>query len=106
MTSLTIRSPRLPGRGLAPTRATLRASSIAATAGRAAAPVPGKPGTGAAAATSLMVFVAGISGSRAAGQLRTCPARLALFWSAIAARAACQPGIPHTPPPAWVAELP
>ena len=37
---------------------------------------------------------------------RTCPARLALFWSAIAARAACQPGIPHTPPPACVAELP
>jgi hypothetical protein len=26
--------------------------------------------------------------------------------SASAARAACQPGIPHTPPPAWVAELP
>ncbi len=28
------------------------------------------------------------------------------FLSARAARTACQPGIPHTPPPAWVAELP
>ena len=28
------------------------------------------------------------------------------FLSESAARAACQPGIPHTPPPAWVAELP
>ena len=32
--------------------------------------------------------------------------RLPRFWSARAARAACQPGIPQTPPPAWVAELP
>ena len=28
------------------------------------------------------------------------------FLSASAALAACQPGMPHTPPPAWVAELP
>ncbi len=28
------------------------------------------------------------------------------FLSASAARAACHPGMPHTPPPAWVAELP
>ena len=28
------------------------------------------------------------------------------FLSASAARAACQPGIPHTPPPACVPELP
>ena len=28
------------------------------------------------------------------------------FLSARAARTACQPGMPHTPPPAWVAELP
>jgi hypothetical protein len=34
LTSATIRSPRLPGRELAPTTATLRASSIASSAGR------------------------------------------------------------------------
>ena len=35
------------------------------------------------------------------------PARpSAAFRSAIAAFAACHPGMPHTPPPAWVAELP
>ena len=32
--------------------------------------------------------------------------RLPRFLSANAALAACQPGIPQTPPPAWVAELP
>ena len=32
--------------------------------------------------------------------------RPAAFWSAIAAFAACHPGMPQTPPPAWVAELP
>ena len=38
---------------------------------------------------------------------RTRPARPpAAFWSAMAAFAACHPGIPQTPPPAWVAELP
>ena len=31
--------------------------------------------------------------------------RTRLRRSAIAARAACMPGMPHTPPPAWVAEL-
>jgi hypothetical protein len=38
--------------------------------------------------------------------LRTWPVRRAAFLSAMAARAACHPGMPHTPPPACVAELP
>ena len=141
--------------GLAPTRATLRASSIAVTAQVGSAQpgagwssaagcglgLDGRPGAGWAAP------VRGRASSSDAGRRpgpryrprrspedrgpgwrhrrrswcslravragharrvswRACPARLALFWSAIAARAACQPGIPHTPPPACVAELP
>ena len=38
--------------------------------------------------------------------LRTWLVRRAAFLSAMAARAACHPGMPHTPPPACVAELP
>ena len=37
--------------------------------------------------------------------LRAVLPRRAAFWSAIAALAACMPGMPHTPPPACVAEL-
>ena len=43
--------------------------------------------------------------SRSAPRSRA-PRPCADFRSASAALAACHPGIPHTPPPAWVAELP
>ena len=80
-TSAIMRAPRLPGRALAPTSATLRASSIAVTAG-----------------------LRELFGLRRGGHLRRAGRRVARR-SAIAARAACMPGMPQTPPPAWVAEL-
>ena len=46
----------------------------------------------------------GRGGWRRLGHLRRGPRRAARR-SAIAARAACMPGMPQTPPPAWVAEL-
>ena len=70
---------------LAPTTATDRAPSIAATAARRASSMPVRLGP--------------------AAQRRAQPTA-PFFLSASAALAACQPGMPHTPPPAWVAELP
>ena len=68
-----MRAPRLPGRALAPTSATLRASSIAVT--------------------EVLVWAGAVTSGGSARR------------SAIAALAACMPGMPQTPPPAWVAEL-
>jgi len=45
-------------------------------------------------------------GDHAYPEARDDLADLVTLRSASAARAACQPGIPQTPPPAWVAELP
>ena len=90
-TSWIMCAPRLPGRALAPTRAMLRASSIALTV------------------SSVCRRGQGRRRHRRPGR-RIAGLRMAGFWtavrrSAIAALAACMPGMPHTPPPAWVAEL-
>ena len=90
VTSWTIRLPNEPGRGEAPTSATLRASSIASRAGRPA----GRRAP------------AGAGNSGQAHRWLSHGRFLPTFLSVIAALAACQPGMPQTPPPAWVAELP
>ena len=85
LTSVTIRWPKLPGRALAPTMAIDRASSSASTADRSfpGARVAITSGEGAGpAAAGLLPLLVGQGGRR----------RL-------------EPGMPQTPPPAWVAEL-
>ena len=102
--SSSIRLPNVPARAEAPTSATLRASSMVLTALPAAGlTVPG--GRIAASFPSWNGFA--VEQRRHDRRLaRRAPPRTADLRSAMAAFAACQPGMPQTPPPAWVAELP
>ncbi len=67
---------------------------------------PGAPRGRVGSAVSGALGWMGVAGHDRRVRRRTFADRWAAFWSAIAARAACQPGMPHTPPPACVAELP
>src|SRR2546423_1251678 len=96
-----MRAPRLPGRALAPTSATLRASSIAVTAVLAWPPAAALLTWPPAAAGVTRAAPGGGAAFGGGGHFRRPDARR----SARAALAACMPGMPQTPPPAWVAEL-